>query len=483
MKTIILSVLLSFVSLFGVTLSNNVMVKAQSDSSTCVTNENYTSVVDDLIKLDKYSDEIISSGENQFITLTQAYDSDNTLKTYVYLNYLGDTDDNLLVNINTNFEFDNTRLRNLDLISYDTNSFLKKYEVKNLDNLDISTRKYEVGSFCLSNDGGSLTHIIDFDVKPIYYFNGTSNENLECYNQEIETIIITDKQVAMYCYGDSLNYFGKETGLMGNSNIYTDAWFVFFNTDKQIDNLISIKLSYVQYNFCVGAYGGNTYMDYIFTETYVNDFVNNVPSAYSGSAYSGDFYINYDETKTITIEPGTKKVEETQYGWFGSHKTTYEILDNIMDLRKYKAQNEDTFVFTEYANTYTWGVHFNDTTKSFKQKGSNQAAGLITASGVTDTTILSLTFETDHEEKTLLAIDTPSDSEDNQGNIAETPKKDDLGYDDDKWEKIKEMLLMILRIMLIVPALIVIYYICKIIFSVISMLLKKTQKKYKKKGR
>ena len=99
-----------------------------------------------------------------------------------------------------------------------------------------------------------------------------------------------------------------------------------------------------------------------------------------------------------------------------------------MDLRKYQAQDKDTFVFTDYANSYTWGVHFNDTTRTFTQKGSNGVAGLIKASGVTDAAILKLTFETDNKVKTLAAIDKPSSSDDNQGNTADTPTWDDLDF-------------------------------------------------------
>lgn len=419
-------------SLIGLTLfsifPNSYVANAQENVD-CITKSNYTSVVDDLKKLDKYTNENITSTDNQFITLTQAYDSNNSLKTYVYLNYTGSNEDVLVVYLNTSLEFDNFRPLSIDLISYDNNSSLKKYEISSLDNLDNATRKYEISGF-YRGEGTSLVNLLRFDVYPIFYFNGTTNDNLECYYQEIETITITDKQVAFFCYGDSMDFFFKETGLMNNGNRYTDAWYVFFNTDKKIDNLISIDLSYVQFNFCVGASSGNTKMDYVFTEEWVKNFVDKPTGAYNTSTFDGDFYVKYNDVKTVTVKPGTKEVDETQYGWFGVHKTTYETLDNIMDLRKYKAQDKDTFVFTDYADSYTWGVHFNDTYKRFTQKGSNNAAGLVTASAVTEVTILSLTFETDNKEKTLLAIDTPSKSEDNQGNIAETPKSDDINLKD-----------------------------------------------------
>lgn len=428
MKKFLLSFLVGLTTLFSIFPHSSYAANAQENVD-CITKSNYTSVVEDLKKLDMYKDEYVGSVDNQFITLSQAFDSNKTLRTYVYLNYTGSNDDILIVHINTSLEFENFRMLQLDLVSYDKNSYLKKYEVLSLDNLNNATRKYEISTFSRSMNTG-LYVLLQFDVYPIFYFNGTTNDNLECYYQEIETITITDKQVSFFCYGDSMDFFFKETGLMNNGNRYTDAWYVFFNTDKKIDNLISIDLSYVQFNFCVGASSGNTKMDYVFTEEWVKNFVENPTGAYNTSTFKGDFKFEYDDVKTVTIEPGTKKIDETQYGWFNVHKTTYETLDNIMDLRKYKAQNEDTFVFTDYADTYTWGVHFNDTYKRFTQKGSNNAAGLVTASAVTEVTILSLTFETDHKVKTLLAIDTPSKSEDNQGNIAETPKSDDINLKD-----------------------------------------------------
>lgn len=428
MKKFLLSFLVGLTTLFSMVSNTSYVANAQENVD-CITKSNYTSVVDDLSKLDKYKDEYKSNTENKFITLTQAYDQENNLKTYAYLNYIGGNDDYVIISISTSLEFDNFRMIQLNLISYDNNSNLKKYEIEDLDNLENATRKYKISSFSVLSDISPLL-IINFDVKPIYYFNGTTNDNLECYYQEIETITITDKQVSFFCYGKSMNFFFKDTGLMQSGNKYTDAWYVFFNTDKKIDNLISIDLSYVQFNFCVGASSGNTKMDYVFTEEWVKNFVENPTGAYNTSTFEGDFYVRYNDVKTVTIKPGTKEVDETQYGWFGVHKTTYETLDNIMDLRKYKTQDEDTFVFTEYADTYTWGIHFNDTYKEFEQKGPNQAAGLVTASAVTEVTILSLTFETDHKVKTLLAIDTPSKSEDNQGNIAETPKSDDLNLKD-----------------------------------------------------
>lgn len=408
-------------------LSANESSLSSSESST--TETVCTDVVTDLEKLGLYKSENISSTENKFITFSQAYSSKDELKSYVYLNFIGDAEYKLNLMMSTAINSNECKSYTLDCVSYDKDTNLKKYEVLDLDNLDSTTRRYYLNN--VQNEENEK--MFDDDLNKSFYFNGTNNGNLECYTQEIETISITDKQVAMFCYGDSMNFFGKETGSMQSGNVYNDSWFIFFNTDKQIDNLLEVELVYTQYDFTIGAYGSingvsTLDMSCVYTESFVSDFVANPPIAYSGGAYSGDFYLNYQDAKTITIKPGTKKVESTQYGWFGTYKTTYETLDNIMDLRKYQAQDKDTFVFTDYANSYTWGVHFNDTTRTFTQKGSNGVAGLIKASGVTDAAILKLTFETDNKVKTLAAIDKPSSSDDNQGNTADTPTWDDLDF-------------------------------------------------------
>ena len=64
----------------------------------------------------------------------------------------------------------------------------------------------------------------------------------------------------------------------------------------------------------------------------------------------------------------------------------------------------------------------------FTQKGINAAAGLVTGSGVTNTLILRLKFETAGKVYNLKADDTPTGSDENKGDIAETPKEDDLTF-------------------------------------------------------
>ena len=466
MKKIMLKILSIFSCLILIfTSSSQVILKA--NESDCITEEGYTSVLDDLEALN-YD----YSSTEEFITLAEQFDSSNELHTFLYFNIrIIIPKVSLKTSFSESFPLPILKTYELKRVSY--NNFYQKYEILNLDNKDDEIRYYELNKI-LNLNNEVLLDISNYS----FYFKGNSNEELEGYYKENETVEITEKVVVNYCYGDSLDFFGKETGLMAYDNNYNDTWFVFFNTDKVIDNLMEIDISYQQYDYCIGATGNSNRMEFIITEDYVNDFIANPGTAYSGSAYDGDFYINYHDTVVKTIEPGSKLVESTQYGWFGSYKKTYEELDNIMDLRKYQAEDDNAFIFTDYADTYTWGVHFNDTTRVFTQKGINAAAGLVTGSGVTNTLILRLKFETAGKVYNLKADDTPTGSDENKGDIAETPKEDDLTFLESifgnnflkGFDEFKEILKIITTVILIIIVIWLISLFIKIIKKIIKNL-------------
>lgn len=474
MKKIMLKIL-SILSCLILIFASSSQLILNANESDCITEENYTSVLDDLEALNYDYNNI----NKTFITLIQTFDLNNNLKTFLYLNYDEPSGDNseIVVWISTLISdlHNSNDMYYANLVSECKNNNLKKYDILKLDNLNDEIRYYKI-NLILSKSNETIVNYND--INKMFYFKGNNNEELEGYYKENEFVEITEKVVVNYCYGDSLDFFGKETGLMAYDNNYNDTWFVFFNTDKVIDNLMEIDISYQQYDYCIGATGNSNRMEFIITEDYVNDFIANPGTAYSGSAYDGDFYINYHDTVVKTIEPGSKLVESTQYGWFGSYKKTYEELDNIMDLRKYQAEDDNAFIFTDYADTYTWGVHFNDTTRVFTQKGINAAAGLVTGSGVTNTLILRLKFETAGKVYNLKADDTPTGSDENKGDIAETPKEDDLTFLESifgnnflkGFDEFKEILKIITTVILIIIVIWLISLFIKILKKIIKNL-------------
>lgn len=492
MKKVILTALTTL-SLFSVSNFSTPNIMKVSADENIVVIDGCSDVISDLKNLKVDYEKYLISSVNEIITMSQHYEDDGTLNTYVYVNSKRKNFDKLYANISTSISSnldnitENFKYYEVELVSYDNNSNLKKYKILGLENLSQTTRRYNISNFygTYTNDTPKSYYIDNLDEE-VYLFNGTNNDNLKGLYNGAETITITDKEVGFLCYGDSLNFFGKETGYLDYGDIYNDTWYIFFNTDKEIDNLLEVEMTYTQYDFCVGSYSDNLKMDFAFTENWVKDFINNPPLAYQGSSFKDDFFINENQAKTLIIEPGTKVVSSVDKNFFGYQKTHYEELDNIMDLRKYQAQDDEAFVFTDYANKYTWGVHFNDTTREAIQKGSNAISALIYGSGVKDTAILRLKFETQGTIYNLSAIDTPTD--DFFGDSAETPKDEDIdnlpGFvnqivqdTNDLFDKLKEDTKQTIKIISAIVGVIILIWLLSFIIPFISKIIRRLKKK------
>lgn len=500
MKKILLTALTTL-SLFSVSNIQTDLKVVSAEEIT--TTDGYSDIITDLEQLKIDYTQYLSSSTNEIITMAQYYNDNGELETYVYVNSSRTEFNELYAYLSTSISSNIDEITEdfqryeIELVSSHNSSNLKKYKILGLNNLEDTTRRYNIrwlyGTYINEYSGSIYSYFIDNLKEEVYFFNGTNNENLKGLYNGTETITITDKEVVNYCYGDSLNFFGKETGLMDDSDIYNDTWFIFFNTDKVIDNLLEVELVYTQYNFCIGSYGSlndisTLDMSCIYTESWVNDFINDIPLVYQGSAYDGDFYINYNDPLTKVIEPGTTKVSSVDSNFWSYTKTHYEELDNIMDLREYKKQDDSAFIFTDYADTFTWGVHFNDTTRQWVQKGANATAGLITASGVTDTAILRLKFETSGDIYNLYAVDTPTDSEDNKGEIADTPIDEDIDNlpglvgtiidnSTNIFDRLKDEAKEILKYIGMFVGVIVFIWLLSIIIPFISKIIRKSKKK------
>ena len=397
-----------------------------------------SSVRDDLESMDMDKLSYLSDTENKFITMAQYYDNENLLRSYLYINYIGNVEaTTLYVNVSTSVMdsdyniTENYQYYELSFVNNDETWC--KYEILNLPNINETTRRYNIASInqYTIDEYETEYYPIVLEVNQTFIYNGITNSSIKVFHQEVETITITDKQVAFYCYGDSADYlFKKDTGDMETANvvgkdgdIYTDAWFIFFNTDKEIDNLLEVELTYTQYDYHIEwLYTSSGYisMQYPYTEANIETIKSN--SLYKMYFDNGDSYVNYHDSTIKTIEPGTTKVSYVDKGWFGKYDTYYEELDNIMDLEEYKAQSEDTFVFTEYADKYKWGVNFANTEKYTTLQATG--AGMtgvpqvaVTGSGMSDVAILRLKFEVNGEVKNCYAVDVPSDEF--EGNIAD----------------------------------------------------------------
>lgn len=400
-----------------------------------------SSVREDLASMGEDKLTYLSDTKNVFIGMSQYYDLSDKLRTYVYFNYIGSTDEDLKISISTSVTDENYNIteayKDYDLRFVNNDSTWVKYEVLNLPNLDFVTRRYKIAEIF------SATSTI-LSIDETYIFHGITNDSIEVLNQYVETITITDKEVRFFCYGDESSWFDfwGIDGYLGDNKKYTDAWYIFFNTDKPIDNLLEVEITYMPYDYHIQCLGGCK-MSKAFTEAEIQNRLE-----------AGDFDEKttcvYGKQTVVTITPGTTKVSATT-NWWGGYETTYRELDNIMDLREYESMDEDgnVFVFTEQAEKYTWGVNFFNTEKTSYLKsvnlvGQSSDSIVVDGTGVCNTALLRLKYEINGIVKNAYCIDIPTD--DFEGSDAE----EDFGSLKELFERLASLILLVLLIVVVV---------------------------------
>ncbi len=402
-------------------LNPGLIVNAAKDNITTV--KGYSDVVDDLINFNIDVTSIDYSEDVSLIHFTQVFNEKNQLQTFIYFAVSDANTEISKVNLSTSlkkvdtiFE-ENYQFYDLILISYNANEKLRKYEINQLTNNE-ETRRYALVSALYRKEGQSTDLVKTLATE--YYFHGNSNETLEGYNQYLETITITDKEIYLYCYGDSLSFFGINTDLYKRNSNYTDAWFLFFNTDRKIDSLLEIEIDYGSFEYCLPVTNGTNKMDDLIDLSKANQLKQNPP--FSHVSYKDKFSVIEKENQQVTVKPGTTIVESSSSSWFGKYETHYAELDNIVDLRKYSSSGD--FIFKEQAKKYTWAVNFLNTNKKIEDVVSSidNVPWLIKGTGTNDICILRLKFLTNNQLYNLGAVDVPKDP---TGAIAVPADKDD----------------------------------------------------------
>ena len=364
-----------------------------------------SSVRDDLASMGEDKLTYLSDTTNIFIAMAQRYDSSNNLRTYVYMNYIGSTSDPLKISISTSTTDDKYNIteiyKDYELKFVNNNSTWVKYEVLDLPNLDFVTRRYNIKGIT-----SGATKILS--MNETYIFHGITNDSIEVLNQEVETITITEKEVRFFCYGEEskwYEFFGVD-GALGNDKKYTDAWYIFFNTDKPMDDLREVEITYQPYDYHVQLHHFA-----LKTTEFTEDFIKT-----STDLVEEETILNYGNQETVVVYPGKTKVSSTT-NWWGGYDTSYQELDNIMDLREYDSQSteDNPFVFTEQAKKYTWGVNFLNTEKESLYEQLPVGMGvwldtnIVDGTGVCNTAILRLKYETNGIVINAYAVDVPTD--------------------------------------------------------------------------
>ena len=128
-----------------------------------------SSVRDDLASMGEDKLGYLSETDNIFIGMAQRYDSSGKLRTYVYMNYVGSTEDALKISISTSTKDDKDNITEshstYDLSYVNNESTWVKYEVIGLPNLDFTIRRYNISG--ISNGTTPL-----LSMNETYIFHG-----------------------------------------------------------------------------------------------------------------------------------------------------------------------------------------------------------------------------------------------------------------------------------------------------------------------
>lgn len=436
-------------------------VKAQAAEGTKFLDLTTSNVRDDLSSMGLDSLSFLSETENNFIGMSQYYDSNNNLRTYVYMNYIGDPSDSLTISISTSVSDPEGKITEkftpYELVFCNDFYTLRKYEVVGLSNNKTVTRRFKLQNISLEEP------LLELDK--LFVFHGITNNTIEVFRQEVETITITDKEVHFYCYGDQNDWadFWGGSGKLGWGETYTDAFYIFFNTDKPIDNLLEIEVTFKPYIYYVERLG---YVDK--TTSFTMDYLNKIANDTTDPCFDS-VLVKEEDQQRFVVAPGTTRVQASET-WFGSTTYKYEDLDNIMDLREYDIKDGMPFVFKKQKEKYTWGVNFFNATRASTEgsrslMGSYMASTAIYGYGVSDTAILRLKYETNGIIKNAYAIDTPTDDFTGNDAYVDIP---------DPWDKAWEFFQMILEILSIILLIVIIAPfigpLINIVFSILKFL-------------
>ena len=442
-----------------------------------------TSARSDIMSMGQDKLSFMSDKDIIFIAMSQYYDLDHNLRTYIYLNFPLSIYDDLKVSLSTSVSDDNYEINEvfkdyeLKLIDNDNQCNWCKFEVLGLSNLDVSTRRYNLSNL----KQGEITLL---EIDNVYIFNGISNDSIQVFRQEVETITITNKEVEFFCYGEAEDFgifFEDLDTSMSYFNKYTDSFFIFFNTDKEIEDLLEIEIEFTEYKYGIMW---ETFCDMRFAHTeemcsgVVSGTYNGLLSDSIDFDYEGHYFEKNEKATTTVIKPGKTTVSSSDSKWFGKYDTKYEEIDNIYDLRDY-VSNGSSFEFKEQAQLYRWAVNFANYTKI----GDNPSNldwpywgwMFVEGKGVTDTAILRLKFVTDGVVHNCYAVDVPTDEF--SGNAATT----DIDSTYDKLISVIFLVIIVVALGAAAPAIKPIIEgvveIVKMPFSIIGSIFKNNKKK------
>ena len=408
-----ITILLLIVSI----LASLIIIPSYANGSSTKRDITTTSVTEDLstmapagMSFQKSDTENIFFGMSQCMVPTS--DGSMEAKTYVYLNWKDSISQYFVIRLSMSVSdeegdiTENYDAYDMKLCSQD--GTWCKYEVLGLENARQTTRRYRVDYI------QGMYYSDRLYVNEVRVFNGISNESIEVFAQEFATINIESKLVKFVTYGRAKFDWNKLNRKEGNLNYdveYDDAWFVFFNTDKDynIDQVQKIEITYRQRDYRFVSISQEVLMSQAFTTQQISDRLTEMSydDEYKDEYANGHYYITPPTTYVEVVERGITTVEYGNGDWKEKDKLSDEV-DNIKDLRDLNIPEEDDlWGFNDLSEQFNFAVMFKVTSKWAENEKNGT---LIEASLMEQVAILSIEY-LDKSGSTInaYAIDLPTD--------------------------------------------------------------------------
>ena len=352
----------------------------------------YTDVLEDLQKDETFD---ISAypviGNNYSLDVIQIAESaDKELFIYTYQPNGAHTASSINISVAVD---DNLFYRNYTLTYINSNQTLFKYKVNDFTVRDELTRYYDISSIYrpfdedidneLLDDNGNTISEVAYPVARVFIAQ-TINGQVEYTSTDTEVVEITDKYVGMLSYVQDIGFS------LNPNQSFTSAenHFVAFNSDHQIDKLISAEVYYQtqDYDFSFTVLGA---ISSTFSELQSNHVVVNADErvVVEGDILFSHFTYDWNEIQDIDTFLATESREDI-----------YDM--GIVDVASVTKITDEGLQDLEGMQ---WVLRF--ATTEFSNGARNYTTYFSHCTHVTDVSILRLTFETNGVTYNLGVVD------------------------------------------------------------------------------
>lgn len=414
-----------------------------------------TDVLDDLKQAENFDEENypLAAADYSLDVIQIAESVDDEVFVYVY--HPGGVENTTAKTINISRVADDdvnlfVQVYNLELLSH--TETLAKYCVKNLKVLDEETRYYKIVSVSREwiddVDGEQSDDKVLKSIKIAKQYTVTGEGDKLNYSVTETSVVVIDNVVSGF-----IRYSEGNTYNVGSAVFEScDSWFVAFDTDMKIDDLIAARVYYI-------------------SRTCEETNTTFVGTSYKyGEKTADDVYLTkYDSVSTTP----NGDYKDNKYSWF-----------RIQSVEAFLAENKDSLSDTLKSKLRgrQWILRYLETDYKNSQYSAGSTYTVCKEYTVVDeVTVIELKFESDGEIYNLGAVcDTISSPEEPDTVIRKDPNEDvdDFFSGIREWfESLGEGIATFFSILFWVIVAFLAYFVLKLIFSLISKIVDIFKKK------